>query len=332
MKNTDMLLAGDIGGTKTALAIYTPESGARHPIAEATFSSKDYSSLVDIVSRFLSERQTSLGRATFGVAGPVVEGRVQVTNLPWVVDAESLRHTLGTPVHLLNDLEAIAHAIPFLDAADLAPINAGQAVAHGTLAVIAPGTGLGEAYIVWDGKHYQPQASEGGHTDFGPTDDLELELLRYYLPRWPHVSYERVCSGLGIPHLYAFLKETGRAAEPDWLRTSLAECEDPTPVIVQAGVEGRAEICSRTLDLFVSILGNETGNLALKVKATGGVYVGGGIPPRILPRLQSGEFFSRFTRKGRFADLLARIPVHVILQARVALLGAAYHGLNYVPD
>jgi glucokinase len=326
----ELLLAGDIGGTKTALAIFASDTGARQPLAEATFSSKDYASLETIIAEFLAQRNVRLTRATFGVAGPVVDGHVHVTNLPWMVDVVSLRQAVGTPVYLLNDLEAIAHAIPFLRASDLATINPGQAVPQGTLAVIAPGTGLGEAYIIWDGTRYQPQASEGGHTDFGPTTPLELELLSFLMPRMPHVSYERVCSGIGIPNLYAFFKETGRAAEPDWLRASLAETDDPTRIIVQAAVENRTEICVQTLDLFVSILGSEVGNLALKIKPMGGIYLSGGIPPRILSYLQTTSFVETFTRKGRFAGLLARMPLHVVLHSQVALLGTAYHGLEYV--
>ncbi|MBI4786170.1 MAG: glucokinase [Chloroflexi bacterium] len=324
-----MLLAGDIGGTKTALAIFSSDTGSQRPLVEATFASKEYASLETIIARFLAGRGERLTRAVFDVAGPVVQERVQVTNLPWMIDAASLRRALGVPVHLLNDLEAIAHAVPFLESVDVETINQGDDVANGTIAVIAPGTGLGEAFIVWNGTRYQPHASEGGHTDFGPVTSLQIELLNFLMPRLPHVSYERVCSGLGIPNLYAFFKETGRAAEPDWLREMLAQAHDPTPVIVQAALENRAEICARTLDLFISILGSEAGNLALKVKAAGGVYLGGGIPPRILPQLQAESFMQAFTRKGRFADLLARVPVRVILHPKPALLGAAQYGLEW---
>ena len=330
-RENELLLAGDIGGTKTALAIFSAESGARRPLAEATFSSKDYTSLEAIVAKFLTDKDVRLTRATFGVAGPVVAGRVQVTNLPWMVDSESLCQAMGAPVHLLNDLEAIAYAIPFLGTNDLETINPGQAIPQGTLAVIAPGTGLGEAFMVWNGRRYQPYASEGGHTDFGPVTPIQLELLNFLLPRLPHVSYERVCSGVGIPNLYAFFKETGRAAEPDWLRARLVQVEDATPIIMQAAIENRAEICTRVLELFISILGSEAGNLALKVKSSGGIYIGGGIPPRILPQLQAGSFMQAFTRKGRFAELLVRMPIHVILHPKVALLGASHHALEYLP-
>jgi glucokinase len=326
-----MILAGDIGGTKTALALFTPEAGPRRPLAQANFPSGDYAALEDIVRAFLSGRNERVARASFGVAGPVVEGRVQVTNLPWVVDTQTLSHALGgVPVRLLNDLEAIAYAISSLEPSDLETLNEGQPESHGPLAVIAPGTGLGEAFLLWDGTRYRPHASEGGHADFAPTTQTEVELLSYLLPHFDHVSYERVCSGMGLPNVYAYLKDSGRLAEPDWLREQLASEHDPTPIIVQAALESRSELCVETLELFISILGSEAGNLALKVLATGGVYLAGGIPPRILSRLKKPAFMQSFTRKGRFSYLLARIPVHVILNLEVALLGVACHGLE--PD
>jgi glucokinase len=228
------------------------------------------------------------------VAGPVVAGRATITNLPWVVDEEQLQAALNLSfVHLLNDLEAIAHAVPFLEPADLHTLNEGQPAPGGTIAVIAPGTGLGEAFLTWDGSRYCPHASEGGHTDFGPVNPLEVELLRYLQDRFEHVSYERICSGLGLPNIYAFLKDSGYADEPAWLAEELTAADDPTPVIVNAALhpayggderEG-SELCVATLNTFVSILGAEAGNLALKVLASGGVYLGGGIPRRILPAL-----------------------------------------------
>lgn len=324
-----LLLAGDIGGTKTALAIFSSENGPRRPLAQANFSSGDYDALESIVAQFLTGKNARITQASFGIAGPVVCGRAQVTNLPWVVDEQSLSQALdGVPVRLLNDLDAIAHAVPFLEPSDLETLNPGQPEEHGSLAVIAPGTGLGEASLVWDGTRYKTFPSEGGHADFAPTTQTEVELLSYLLLRFDHVSYERVCSGKGLPNLYAFLKESGRFAEPDWLREQLASARDPTPIIVQAAIENKAEISTQTLELFVSILGSEAGNLALKVLATGGVYLGGGMPRRILSKLKAPTFMQSFTRKGRFSDLLTRVPVHVILNPQVALLGAACHGLE----
>lgn len=325
------LLAGDIGATKTNLAIISSEAGPRAPLAEATFPSADYYSLETLVEEFLSQTDWDAERACFGVAGPLVGGRATVTNLLWVIDERNLRETLNlSSVQLLNDLEAIANGVPFLEPDDLHTLSKGQPVDHGAIAVIAPGTGLGEAFLTWDGSRYRAHPSEGGHTDFGPTSPIQAELLRYLQERFDHVSYERICSGLGLPNIYTFLRDTGHAEEPGWLAERLAAVDDPTPVIVNVALddERSCELCAITLDLFVCILGAEAGNLALKVLATGGVYLGGGIPPRILPTLQQEQFLKSFRRKGRMADLLARMPVHVILNPKAALLGVACYGLG----
>jgi glucokinase len=328
-----MLLAGDIGGTKTDLALFSAGDGPRAPVAEATFSSGDYASLEAMAREFLSQIDVSVAveRASFGVAGPVVGGRVEVTNLPWVVDEAQLLEALGLcSVRLLNDLAAIAHAVPWLEPADLHTLNEGKFDSGGSIAVVAPGTGLGEAYLTWDGSRYRAYPSEGGHADFAPADLLQLEMLRYWQERLEHVSVERVGSGRGLPNIYAFLRDSGRAAEPLWLAEALAGADDPTPIIAKAALdpERSCQLCEATLDTFVSILAAEAGNLALKVLATGGVYLGGGIPPRILPALTDGRFMAPFLRKGRMSHLLAQMPVHVILHPKVALLGAACHGLE----
>ena len=326
-----MLLAGDIGGTKTNLAVFSPEDGPRAPLAEATFPSADYPSLEALVREFLSQVSLSVERASFGVAGPVVASRATITNLPWVMEETQLQETLNlSSVRLLNDLNAIAHAVPFLEPADRHTLNAGQQAPDGAMAIVAPGTGLGEAFLTWDGTRYRPHASEGGHADFAPTHPLEVELLRYLQGRFERVSYERVCSGRGLPNIYAYLKDSGYADEPAWLTEQLAAADDPTPIIVNTALDSQkgCELCVATLNAFVSILGAEAGNLALKVLASGGVYLGGGIPPRILPALEQQRFMEAFRRKGRMSDLLARVPVHVILNPKVALLGAACHGLE----
>ncbi len=323
-----IFLAGDIGGTKTTLALISTDLGPRRPLTIETIPSGEHPSLESIVTRFLAHKVVPLNRAVFGVAGPVVDGRARVTNLPWTVDANNLQQILDAPVRLLNDLEAIAHVIPFLEDAEVESLNRGEPVEHGPLAVIAPGTGLGEAFLLWDGTRYQPHASEGGHTDFAPTNQTEAELLAFLLPRLGHVSYEQVCSGRGVPHLYAFLRDTGRVAEPAWLREKLALAGDLTPIIIQAAIEERADICTAVLDLFVSILGSEAGNLALKVLATGGVYLAGGIPPRILPQLKTQALMRAFTSKGRLSEQLARVPICVVCDPHAALFGAAYHGLE----
>jgi glucokinase len=323
-----MLLAGDVGGTKTNLAVYSPESGPRAPLAEATFSSSAYASLEAPVSEFLAQHDVEITRASFGVAGPVVAGQAKITNLPWEMAEGRLEEVLGFPVRLLNDLETVAYAVPFLQPEDLETLNEGEVAQGGAIAIIAPGTGLGEAYLAWDGSRYRAYPSEGGHADFAPNNRLETDLLRYLQDRLGHVSYERVCAGQGIANIYDFLRDSGYE-EPAWLAERLAAADDPAPVIANAALDKDAcEICSAALDVFVSILGAEAGNLALKVLATGGVYLGGGIPPRILPLLKRDGFMEAFRYKGRFADLLARVPVHVILNPKAALLGAACHVLE----
>lgn len=328
-----MLLAGDIGGTKTNLAVYSREGGPRIPLAEAVFPSSRHPHLQAIVYLFLAQCNYRVDSACFGVAGPVVDGRATITNLPWVLDEDELQSTLGiASVRLLNDLTSLACAVPFLQPDELHTLNAGDPAPAGALAVIAPGTGLGEAFLTWKGSGYQPQASEGGHASFAPVDAAQVDLLRYLFDRFAHVSSERVCSGLGIPNIYAYLRDTGRAAEPAWLAEKLAAAADPTPVVVEAAFdqERYCELCTATLEMFVSILGAEAGNLALKVLATGGVYLGGGIPPRILPFLEHQEFMESFCGKGRLANLLERTPVHVILNPKAALLGAACYGLGMI--
>jgi glucokinase len=326
-----LLLAGDIGATKTTLAIVSAKAGPRSPLAEVTFPSARYSSLETLVHDFLAAARLNVDRASFAVAGPVVAGRAQLTNLPWMIDEAELAKDLNLrSIELLNDVQATAYAVPALEPNELHILNEGQPEPQGNVAVIAPGTGLGEGFLTWEGSSYRAHASEGGHVDFAPSNELEIELLRYLQERVEHVSYEWVCSGLGLPHIYAFLKESGHAREPLWLAERLTSAEDPTPLIVNAALDPdeSCKLCVATLDLFISVLGAEAGNLALKVLATGGVYLGGGIPPRILPGLANRKFMEAFQRKGRRTDLLAQMPVQVILNPKAALLGAAQYGLE----
>jgi glucokinase len=330
-----MLLAGDLGGTKTILALFANDGDARNPIHQRRYASKDYPSLTRMLDAFLSEQNADIDAASFAVAGPVIAGKADVTNLSWVISEEGLRARLGDiPVQLINDLQATAYAIPALTPDDLHALHPGVAEPEGAIAVIAPGTGLGEAYLVWDGTQYRAYASEGGHTDFAPRNELEMALLRYLLQRMDHVSYERVCSGVGVPNLYAYLKESGYAPEPPWLARQLQHADDPTPVIMTAALQTSppCALCSATLDLFVSILGAEAGNLALKVLSTGGVYLAGGIPPRILEALRHGQFMQSFIRKGRFADRLIRMPVNVVLNPNTAIIGAARYGFDLLKE
>ncbi len=326
-----MLLAGDVGGTKTNLAIFAPGRSPRAPLVKAQFRSSDYPGLEAVIRAFLAQVDVRVKRASLGVAGPVARGRTVATNLPWVIDRDLLRDALGLDkLILMNDLVAIANGIPILGPDDLRTLNEGRSVEGGTIAVIAAGTGLGESFLTWDGTRYRPHASEGSHADFAPTDPLQAGLLRYLQERFEHVSYERVCSGLGIPNIYAYLKEKRYGPEPPWLAELLAAADDPTPVIVDAALDTAqpCALCALTLETFVSILGAEAGNLALKLLATGGVYLGGGIPPRILPALEKGGFLSAFRHKGRLSELVAHIPVHVILNPETALFGAARRGLE----
>ncbi|MBE3558062.1 MAG: glucokinase [Ktedonobacteraceae bacterium] len=326
-----MLLAGDIGGTKTSLALFSSRDELHHPLREKTFRCAHYSGIEAIVREFLTGVDAPVSRAVFGVAGPVINGRVKTTNLPWELDERALQNELGIGrVTLLNDLVSIAHALPLLEPSDLHTLNEGETSSQATMAVVAPGTGLGEAFLTWHGSQYSVHPSEGGHTDFAPTNEREIALLHYLLGRYNHVSYEHVCSGIGLPNIYAYLKQSGDFEEPAWLQAQLTGARDHTPVIVQAALQlaDPPAICVETLTLFVSILGAEAGNMALKVLATGGVYLGGGMPPRLLPLLKKEHFMHAFQNKGRFKSLLARVPVHVILNPAAALMGAASYGFT----
>jgi glucokinase len=326
-----LLLAGDVGGTKTNLGIYSEDHGPREPIIESNFPSTRYASLEELVNEFLSQVSIKIERASFGVAGPVLGGRARITNLPWVIEEARLRETIrADSVKIMNDLEAIAYGVTLLEQGDLHTLKEGVPVNRGAMAVIAPGTGLGEAFLIWDGGRYRAYPSEGGHADFGPNSDLEIDLLRYLHKKFGHVSLERICSGQGLPNVYAFLRESGYAKEKDWLAEKLNSADDTTPVIVNTALEDerRCELCNKTLAIFISALGAEAGNLALKVMATGGVYLGGGIAPCLLPLLDTGAFMESFTNKGRFSGLISKIPVHVICNPKTALMGAALHGLE----
>lgn len=328
-----MLLVGDVGATKTILGIHSPEGGPRKPLAEVTFPSGQYADLVELVREFLSQADLHVEQAVFGVAGLVIGGQATATNVPWIIDEAELKEKLKLKsVLLLNDLEAAALGVPLLKPGELHSLHKGEPAPHGAKAVVAPGTGLGEAFLFWDGARYQAHASEGGHTDFAPSNLLEDELLHYLRDQWGHVSYERVCSGMGIPNIYAFLKDSGHAEEPAWLAEQLAAAKDQTPLIVTAALEDKSQLCVDTLNLFCAVLGAEAGNVALTVMATGGVYLGGGIPPRIVAALTNSPFMEAFRCKGRFSELMDRIPVYVILNTKVALMGAAFHGLAINQD
>ena len=325
-----MLLAGDIGGTKTDLAIFSVERGPHSPITQTQVHSADYPSLQALVKEFLEKANTPIERACFDVAGPVIDGHVKITNLPWVIDEASLARELNFKfVRLMNDLEAVARAVPILRASDVSTLNVGQPVLKGAIAVVAPGTGLGESFLTWDGSKYVSHSSEGGHADFAPTDERQIGLLKYMLKRFDHVSVERVCSGIGIPNIYEYLRDFEQIPEKPEIAQLIASATDHTAVITNSAFDEHnpCQLCRATVDTFVSILASEAANMALKVMATGGVYLAGGIPLHIARAAEKSVFLDAFKRKGRFTQFIEHIPVHVILN-RAALIGSAAYGLE----
>jgi glucokinase len=345
-----MILAGDIGGTKTILALYEWVNERVEPVRLETFHSADYKSLEEILDEFLTpptpptpldelETDTAdkveepeavsppeplkLAAACFGIPGPVIDNHSQTTNLAWVVDGSTIAKKFGIPrVQLLNDLEATAYGILLLRADEVEVLNPGTPPKkRQALALIAAGTGLGEAILFWDGKSYRPMPSEGGHTDFAPTNDYEIELLRYLRSQYLHVSYERLLSGPGLHAIYEYVRDT-KKNEPTWLAEKI-KAGDPAGEIAEAGLTGQAEIAKQTLDLFASIYGAEAGNLALKALSLDGVYVAGGMAPKLIKKLQDGTFMKSFMNKGRYKRLLSHMPVKVVMNQQAALLGAA---------
>lgn len=324
-----MILAGDIGGTKTNLAFYNE---SLEPLVAQTFPSQEHGGLGEILGRFLVDSKLRPQQAAFGVAGPVRDGRCKATNLPWVVDSEDLADQLDLDrVGLINDLEANAHGIPALRKQDLAVLNEGTPDPHGNAAVIAAGTGLGEAGMYRHHDAYLPFACEGGHSGFSPRNDLEIELLRFLFTRHEYPDVEHVLSGPGLHAIYDFLRESGRGKEPSWMTEEIKR-HDPSAVISQAALENRCPMAVQALDIFVSIYGTEAANLALKIMATGGVYIGGGIAPKILPKLQDGTFMRAFRTTGVMRGILEAIPVCVILNDKTALLGAACYAKKGVSE
>ncbi len=316
-----VILAGDIGGTKTALAWV--DHGTI--VSSRTYPSGQYSSLADIVREFLGSSPVSPPRAAcFGIAGPVVDGVAKTTNLPWTIEADGFGDVLGTtPVRLINDLEAVAHGVGVAGADAFVTLNPGVPDARGNRAVIAAGTGLGQAGLYWDGHTHHPFASEGGHTSFAPRDGRDAALLEFLLTEHHHVSCERVLSGPGLFNVYRFVRQEGHHEEPAWLAERLAA--EPAPAVVsECALNGRSPLCQEALGLFVGIYGAEAGNLALKTLATGGVFIGGGIAPKILPALTDGAFLRAFVHKGRMRALLEATPVRIIVSPTIALLGAAH--------
>jgi glucokinase len=318
-----MILAGDIGGTHARLAFFDVADGHLSLFSATVFPSHEYAGLDQIVAEFVERSDVRPDQACFGVAGPVRNGRVETSNLPWIVESERLANELDiAKVFLINDLEANAWGIADLDLKDAIALNQVKGNPEGNQAVIAAGTGLGEAGMYWDGTRHQVFASEGGHTDFAPRDDLEIELFRHLNAKFGRVSYERILSGPGLANVFNFLRDTGRGTEPQWLSEQM-ESSDPAAAISQAAMNGSCPLCEQAIDIFVSVYAAEAGNLALKIMATGGVFLGGGIAPKLLSKLSQPSFMRAFVTKGRMQPLLESIPVKVITNDKVSLFGAA---------
>lgn len=319
-----MILAGDIGGTKTHLGLFDEENGLKC-IALEKYHSADYSALKEIIRKFLTSHASPVAKACFGIAGPIVDGRCRATNLAWVIDSKELAQELRIDsVWLINDLEANGWGLKILPADQLLPLRTGNEGKKGNKALISSGTGLGEAGLYWDGENHHPFACEGGHTDFAPRDELEMELFRYLHKKFGHVSYERVISGPGLYSIYRFLIDLRLEKEQERMSKRFA-MEDPPKVITDEALKKSCKACVRAVEWFASIYGSEAGNLALKLLALGGVYIGGGIAPKIPDFISSEGFVTSFSAKGRFSELLSTIPLYLILDENVGLLGAAQY-------
>ena len=321
-----MILAGDVGGTKCNLALYEFQEKSRRKIFEERYESRAFPVFDEVIAKFLADFRAALGStgasaieaAGFGVAGPVIDRRVKATNLPWVIDASALSAQLGTKhVALLNDLEATAHSLAHLAPSELSTLNQGTPAPHATRALLAAGTGLGEAILFWDGGEYVVASTEGGHTDFAPRTEQEIEFLRYMKKQNEYVSVELILSGRGFRAVHTFLDSS--VQHPSF---ASAEADDAAPEITRLGLEGRCPVCVQTLDLWVSMYGAEAGNLALKTLARGGVWVAGGIAVKIRKKMEDGRFFRAFCEKEKFAALLAQVPVQMVLNEEAPLIGA----------
>jgi len=318
-----MILAGDIGGTNARLAYFQPQNGRFQLVSERVFPSRDHRGLGEIVKQFLDESGTRPEAACFGIAGPVRNGRVETSNLPWVIEQSVLANQIHLAATLLiNDLEASAWGIGALGMEDLVTLNPGAGSVAGNQAVVAPGTGLGEAGLFWDGSRHHVFACEGGHTDFAPRGELQIELLRFLATKFGHVSYERILSGPGLVNVYEFLCASGCGKQSAELSAAM-EGGDPAAAISQAALSGNDSLAGKALDLWIAVYGAETSNLGLKIMSTGGLFLAGGISPKILPRLSGTLFMEAFLDKGRMRPLVEAMPVHVVTNEKAGLLGAA---------
>jgi len=320
-----MILTADVGGTKTRLAVFDGTDQSLEPVREKVFPSAAYKSVEDVIREFLSQGCENVSHAVLAVAGPVTKGQARLTNLPWVLDEEQLRREMGFPsVTLINDILAAALMVSHLKPHNLHTLQTGHHDPSGNRAVVAPGTGLGEAFMVFRNNRWHAFATEGGHGDYAPSSDAAWDFLAFVRGEEQRISAEYVCAGHGIYRLYQYLKSRFPEEESSWVREAMEAAADPVPVIVDGGMQPSSpcRLCVRTLRLYASLLGSEAGNMGLKIMATGGVYLGGGIPPRIIPFLQEGGFMQSFRAKGRMSFLMEAIPVHIILEPRAPLIGA----------
>lgn len=320
-----MILAGDIGGTNARLAAFEMDGNRLQCVVEKIYPSKEHNGLPEIVADFVKTEGVPAQSACFGVAGPVRNGRSKISNLPWIIDSREVATQLRLrTVGLINDLEAFAYGIDALESKDFVTISEGSGDAEGNMAVVSAGSGLGEAGLYWDGFRHHPFACEGGHTEFAPKNDVEVELLQYLMRKYghQHVSYERILSGPGVRNIYEFLRDTGKEEEPDWLKAQINTARDVPALISELALSKKAQICDRTLSIFVSVFGSEAGNCALKFMGTGGIHVAG-IASKIAAKLKEPGFMESFLDKGRMRSLLEAVPVKIVLNDDSGLIGAA---------
>jgi glucokinase len=323
-----MILAGEIGATRTRLAAFESEGNKLECIVEKTYKSQEHNGLAEIIAGFIRTEGIPVHSACFGVAGPVRAGRSKISNLPWTIDSSELAAQLRlSTVGLLNDLEAYAYGVDGLESKDFVTLRQGAEDAEGNRAVISARTGLGLAGLYWDGYRHHPFACEGGHADFAARNDLEMELARYLRTQHGHVSCERILSGPGIKNIYDFLRDTNKAEEPGWLKDQMGQAPDQPALISRLALEGKAPICEQVLSVFVSVYGSETGNCALNFMSTGGIFIGGSIAAKIVPKMQDPVFMQSFLDKGRMRALLEDMPVKIVLNDDAGLIGGARYTL-----
>ncbi len=323
-KSNQLVLAGDTGGTKTNLALYKTERDHLSLLQEASYKSHEYKSIIEMTDLFIKDlpRPDSI---CFGVAGPVLNGHAKLSNLSWEIDNKELSAHFGiNKVFLINDLEANAYGLAMLNEEDVSVIHKSGNTLEGNIAVIAPGTGLGEAGIFWNGNYYQPFATEGGHSDFAPRNEFDFELYNHLRQKFGHVSWERLISGPGIINIYEFLRDEKKIGEPEWLKEKIEKADEAAVI---SHYINQSELCKETMQLFIRYLAYESANLVLKLKATGGLYIGGGIAPQIASLFLNDDFYSSFCQSGRLNYLLEEVSVKIILNSKTALLGAVYYGM-----